>query len=171
MTQQTNHSQSIVSGFRSAEDAEKARHHLVAAGFSPDRVTIQTQAISSEPPIAETAAVRSAKGGAIVGAVFGVFVSFLIVTIARGSSDSLPVVNIAPSQFWVGFIGGVGGAFAGGLIAALAGANVPKTNQNSDRESLSYTRFILLEGTEEEKRRAANLLEQKQVEQVNSPHE
>jgi hypothetical protein len=169
MTQQTNHSQSILTGFRSAEAAEKAREQLLAAGFSPDRVSIQIQEISSEPPIAKTEAARSAKGGAIAGAVFGAFVSFLLVTVARSSPDSLPVVNFAPSQFLVGLIGAVAGAFAGSLIAALAGANVPKADERSDRESLSYPRLIMLEGTEEERIRAGKILEQKQVEQVNWP--
>jgi len=154
--------QHTVGVFQEQQSAEVARDALLKAGFSDDQVFIQTQALDPNPPAQDTKAGESAKGGALVGTMIGALVGLLLSLGAGNMADVSPVAFVNSGAFsWGAIFAGAGvGAIAGGLIAALAGVNVPKSNREADRDRLSHKYLLMFVGNQDEFARAEALVRQ-----------
>lgn len=149
--------------FLTREAAEAAYQSLQNAGFSTDHVFVDTQVLDPNPRLRDTKAFRGAGGGAFAGALFGVFVGILLVTVSLNPASS--TANPAAAQPVTALLGmafaaaGVG-AVAGGLLGAFSGLNVPKDETGVDRDRLAHRYLVVLDGTEDERTRAKELLRQ-----------
>jgi hypothetical protein len=155
--------QQSVGMFLTREAAEAAYQSLQNAGFSPDRLFLDTQVLDPNPRLRDTKASRGAGGGAIAGSLFGGLVGSLLVFISLNPATS--TANPAATQPLTALVGmalaaaGVG-AVAGALIGAFSGLNVPKTETGVDRARLAHRYLVVLDGTEDERNRAKELLRQ-----------
>ncbi|NJN56903.1 MAG: hypothetical protein HC879_05095 [Leptolyngbyaceae cyanobacterium SL_5_9] len=151
--------------FQEQQSAEVARDVLLEAGFPEDQVFIQTQDLDPNPPAQDTKAAESAKGGAVVGTLLGALLGLLLSLGAGDMADVSPVAFANSGAFsWGAVFAGAGvGAIAGGLIAALAGVNVPKPDLAADRDRLSHKYLLMLVGSKDEFARAEEIVSQKQV--------
>jgi hypothetical protein len=155
--------QQSVGMFLTREAAEAAYQSLQTAGFSTDRLFVDTQVLDPNPRLRDTKASRGAGGGAIAGTLFGGLVGALLVIISLNPATS--TANPAATQPLLALVGmifaaaGVG-AVAGGLLGAFSGLNVPKTETGVDRDRLAHRYLVVLDGTEDERTRAKELLRQ-----------
>lgn len=154
--------QHTVGVFQEEQSAEVARDALLKAGFSDDQVFIQTQALDPNPPAKDTKAAESAGGGALIGTILGALVGLLLSLGAENMEAVSPVAFINSGPFsWGAIFAGAGvGAIAGGLIAALAGVNVPKSGVATDRDRLSHKYLLMFVGDKSEFSRAEELVRQ-----------
>ncbi|MBD2057002.1 hypothetical protein H6F88_13420 [Oculatella sp. FACHB-28] len=154
--------QRTVGVFQQQQSAEVARDALLKAGFSNDQVFIQTQALDPNPPAQDTKAAESAGGGALVGTILGALVGLLLSLGAGNMKAVSPVAFINSGPFsWGAIFAGAGiGAIAGGLIAGLAGVNVPKSGVAADRDHLSHKYLLMFVGDKDELARAKELAQQ-----------
>jgi hypothetical protein len=154
--------QRTVGVFQEQQSTEIGRNALIKAGFSAEQVFIQTQTLDPNPPIRDTKALESAGGGALIGMFLGALIGLLLSLNAGSMPDVSPIAFVNSGAFSWGTIfaaSGVG-AVAGGLMAALAGVNVPKPETRVDRDRLSHKYLLLLVGSEAEAAQAEELIRQ-----------
>ncbi|WAL58109.1 hypothetical protein [Thermocoleostomius sinensis] len=148
--------------FFTKNDIDAAKAALQEAGFSDEQIILQAETPEPNQPVQETKAVESAKGGAIIGTLFGGLSGLLIGAITSslpGGSVSFHVNPIA-----MALAGSAIGAFGFTLIGVASGVNAPQTQSVTTVEP-SYKYNLRIRGGEENVRRAAEVLRQKGIQQ------
>ncbi|MBD2460920.1 hypothetical protein H6G89_07670 [Oscillatoria sp. FACHB-1407] len=148
--------------FHTQAEIQAARHTLETQGFSQDQISVVTQDSDPNPSMQQSQVGRSAIGGAIAGSVLGALVGTFFSLTSRYLSTT-DGATPASSFSWVTGICVVVGLVAVGLMAALAGNNVPHTVSGGNRESLTRIYIVMLNGTAEEAYRAKEALGQPDI--------
>lgn len=151
-----------VGQFNTQAEADAACEVLRSIGLSTDRISILTQNLDPNPSMQQSQVGRSAVGGAIAGATYGAIVAVFL-TLSAQYLPSATDITPASSPFLVGGICVLVGTAAGSLLAALAGNNIPHMNSHTDRESLTQTYIVMLDGTTDEAYRAKEALGQPKI--------
>lgn len=164
MTVQTNQSTRAVGYFPNRPQAESALKQLNDAGFSMDKVSIVAKDQEGLVGIDENKSREDqAKGGAGLGATSGGVTGGAIGLAGSLGILALPGIGpIAEAGLLLAntLLGGGIGAASGGLIGALIGWGIPEdqatfyNNRIFDHDDY----LILVEGTDEEVRRAESIL-------------
>ncbi|MBE9169826.1 hypothetical protein IQ238_20620 [Pleurocapsales cyanobacterium LEGE 06147] len=152
----------IVGKFSTEQAAQEAHHAIETAGFRVEQISLETQNLNISSEIKETQALKSARGGAIAGGIFGAAAGFCLSLVASNFSDVGPAVegHISIFNFVLTLGGAALGAVGFGLMGGLSGVNAPKEDTEADREQSSRNYLIEVWGTKEEVERAAEILRQ-----------
>ncbi|MBD3881027.1 hypothetical protein IFO70_04595 [Phormidium tenue FACHB-886] len=150
-----------VAAFPEQPSAEHAKDVLLQSGFADRQLSIVSQSLP--PAVKETKLAESARGGALVGTVFGTLVGFVLgyFSLASGVFGDL---NPLQHLLGVSLAGSAVGTAGGALIAAVAGAQVVKGDAGADYISRTQRYVIFLEGNAEEVLQAKNVLQEKGIE-------
>jgi hypothetical protein len=149
--------QSPVGLFSNLETAETALDTLQNAGFSADHLSLVPQSLEPDPAVKDTELVESAKPGAIAGSLFGA-IGGLLLSFLGSAGSGVPTGLSLENTIGLVLIGSGLGAVAGGLLAAMAGANVPKAEVEHSDATHHY--LILAEGTSDRISQAKEILRQ-----------
>jgi hypothetical protein len=148
--------QYTVAEYLQRQDAEAISYKLQEAGFSEEQISIKLQNVEPKLTFQTSQAKKGATGGAIAGAVLGAVAGFsfdLIVNTLPGANN--PTMDFNPLV--VPLIGTILGGLGIGIVGALAGGKVPKTNSEQEGES-PFEYKVLIAGEEEDFKRAAEIL-------------
>ncbi|MBE9178410.1 hypothetical protein IQ268_07385 [Oculatella sp. LEGE 06141] len=151
-----------VGSFDSQQAAEAAQTQLQSAGFSPDHLSLTTQAIDPNPSSNQTQSGRSAGGGAIAGTLLGAMAGLLLSLAGQDFPGLTPASFMQPSGFFIGVMllaSGVGAA-AGAALGGFSGLNAPASRQDPDRTRLSHKYLLAIEGTEPDVHKAEEIVRQ-----------
>ncbi len=162
--------------FSSLNNAERAVTELKNAGFDMSRVSVivkDTDRISDVAGVdtqknvgnqADEAAAAGAVTGGILGGITGLFVGLGTLAIP-GVGPILLAGELATTLATTAAGAGIGAA-AGGLLGALVGLGIPEERARvySDRIS-SGDYLVIVEGTDEEIRRAESILRNRGIEE------
>lgn len=157
--------QQTIGIFYDENEAKSARNFLEAAGFSQEQLSIRLEAPTANQPVHETQAARSAAGGAIVGALFGGVVGFLIAVVTKGLPATSVSLQLNPLA--LALAGAAIGAFSFTLMGIASGLNVPET-VSGDSDEPAYKYRVLLNGTNADLLRGAEVLRQRGIQVWNS---
>lgn len=148
--------------FQTQQAAETAQRELQNADFPAEHISLTTQKIDPNPSANETQAAESAKGGAIIGVVFGMMMGLLFAITGQDFPGLTPLHFDQPLGFYllVALGGAVIGGGGGAVIGGLAGLSVPKPQANPDRTKLSHKYLLTVQGSEAEIARAEEILRQ-----------
>jgi hypothetical protein len=148
--------------FFTEADISAAKAALQEAGFSDEQIVLQSEAPEANQPVRETKAAQSAKGGAIVGTLFGGLAGLLIGAVTSNLPGGSVSFHINPVA--MALAGSAIGAFGFTLMGAASGLNVPETKSPGNTDA-SYKYELLIHGNEEDVRRAAEVLRQTGIQQ------
>lgn len=156
MSQPTSKETVRVGVFRRIEQADRAVHALVEAGFGHDQISVicptcteerwQDHAKREQPAGAHTKA--AATGGSAIGAVLG----GLVAVAGAVASGGTALLVAGPALF-----GAAGGAIAGGFVGAMATRGVEKEIADYYDQALEKGRILVgveVDGPDQEGRLA-----------------
>lgn len=152
-------SQSYIFAFTQEEPAKQAYQLLTENGFSGEKVVLDSL-LADTGNIERSQAKRSAVGGAMVGTVLGGLAGLLVslpTTNLTHAGDEISPISLV-GIMWLG--SGIG-AVALGLIAAITGLSVPKTDLQYIDESKTYQYRVIITGEQEDYDRAQEILQEK----------
>lgn len=156
--------QRTVGKFPSQQIAEEAQNALQSAGFSAEQISVEAQQeeMTPTPQISQSQAIKSAKGGAIAGTVFGSLAGFILSRGAFNFFSAGPDVSSDLLTLTIGVtLAGAGvGAAAFALIAALSGVNAPTEEGMTNPQSIAQNYLIEIRGSEDEIEKAKEILRQ-----------
>lgn len=163
ISQENSNNIKVVSQFSDEESVQEAQTAIEKAGLTSGQIKVQIQNFLGRTEMAETQAVKSAKGGAIAGGIFGGLTGFFFSLIASrlfeiGSMFSSPNNFI----FGVTLLGSAVGAAGFGLIAALSGVNAPRDELALENNESQQRYLMVVEGNEEEVNKATEIIRQKE---------
>lgn len=150
----------VVGQYMDQQAAEQAYAQLLANGFSSEQVHLTTR--QADPPITQTRAVKGAKGGALIGGVFGGLMGLVYsLSFTYQLFNPRPVGDFNPIVTSIGItlLGSLVGSIALGLIGALAGVNAPKETV-TDLGRLTQQHVLMLRGSDVEIKQAMETLQQ-----------
>jgi hypothetical protein len=143
----------------SEPEAEAAIATLEKAGFPREHLSIKKEAIDPAHGIAASQMKEGAKGGAILGALFGGIVGCSLFLLADKIPSAAFNADLNPI---LGFLAGASiGALAIGLIGAISGRNAPQIQSGMGGEALTNEYRVLLVSSQEDAMRAMKILRQK----------
>jgi hypothetical protein len=157
-----NNSGRSIGEFFTEADISAAKAALQEAGFADEQLVVQSEAPEPNQPVRETKAAQSAKGGAIVGTLFGGLAGLLVGAITSNLPGGSVSFHISPIA--MALAGSAIGAFGFTLMGLASGVNVPATEPTATAEP-SFKYKLLIQGGDDEVRRAAEVLRQKGIQQ------
>lgn len=161
MTPVVNPNQIPIATLPDQEAAERALDALHEAGFQETQLELLPQS----PKISETksreSAIQAGTIGALTGAVIGLGVSYMKISLVSDPSVINPLSNIVAMIL----IGSLMGGLAMGLIGAMTGSNVRKRTGGVEAAALAPKFLVLAKNMQlEETRRAKEILQQQGAE-------
>lgn len=146
--------------FSNQNAAKTTREKIEAAGIAPEQVTLETENFQLPLQLKQTQARKSAQGGAIAGTVLGATIGLYISLLVTNFPElGFAVFNSFNSLYIFAPLLGSGiGALTIGLIAALSGVNVPKSNLNPKNQNQSVRYLVVVKGTAAEINQAQEII-------------
>lgn len=151
----------IVGKFAARQDAEVAAKLLEETGFLTEQIQVETLALKQNMTLPESKAVEGGKGGAFVGAALGATIGLSVNLIVKSVPDINLTIHLPPLLMVI--IGGIIGSLAIGLIGAISGGQVPKTDLETDKGSLPFNYGLSIVGKKEDLSRATQILHQQGI--------
>lgn len=146
----------IVGKFAERQEAEIAAKFLEEASFSAAQIQIEPLTLKRLLNLPESKKVKGGIAGAIVGAVLGITIGLSINLIIVSIPDASISINLSPLLIVI--FGGVLGALALGLIAAISSQQVSQTYAGIDEDSTNFDYGLIITGNREDLDRAKQIL-------------